>query len=73
MEEILQPVITTFDPAEARALFDATAQKYMHISGDEFLQRWDSGEYRDHMAETRAMRVAVLIPMVRSTSVRANS
>jgi hypothetical protein len=73
VEEMTQTAIDTFDPAEARALFEATAQRYLHISGDEFLQRWDSGLYRNEIAESQAMRVAMLIPMIRTTSARAKS
>ena len=30
---------------EARELFDREARRLFGISGDEFLRRWDSGEY----------------------------
>ena len=32
-------------PEEGRELFDREAQRLFGISGDEFLGRWDSGEY----------------------------
>jgi hypothetical protein len=32
-------------PEEARERFDREAQRLFGISGDEFLRRWDSGEY----------------------------
>ena len=32
-------------PEEARELFEREAQRLFGISGDEFLRRWDSGEY----------------------------
>jgi|GEM_PF-857551 len=62
-----------FTPEEANNLFDATARRYMGISGDEFLQRWDNGEFRDSESQARAMRVAILIPIVRKTSARKKS
>ena len=33
------------NPEEGRELFDREARRLFGISGDEFLRRWDSGEY----------------------------
>lgn len=33
--------------AEAREIFDYQARKLVGMSGDEFLRRWDDGEFRD--------------------------
>ena len=33
--------------AEARELFDYQARKLVGMSGEEFLRRWDEGEFRD--------------------------
>jgi hypothetical protein len=33
--------------AEAREVFDYQARKLMGMSGEEFLRRWDEGEFRD--------------------------
>ena len=60
----------SFGPDEAFQLFDATAMQYMNVSGDEFLRRWDAGVYCNGEERKRAMRVALLIPMIRSTSAR---
>ena len=51
--------------AQARKLFDETADSYLHMSGEEFLRRWDAGQYPDPDADTRVMNVAMLIPLVR--------
>jgi hypothetical protein len=32
---------------DARALFDAEARRVMGMSGEEFLRRYDAGEFRD--------------------------
>lgn len=40
------PDIDLLTEEEARALFDRRARKLLHISGEEFLRRWDAGEYR---------------------------
>ena len=53
---------------EARALFDAEASHWVGVSGEEFLRRWDAGEYRD-IPDTpegrRIMSVIYLIPFGR--------
>lgn len=53
---------------EGRLLFDREARRLLDMSGDDFLARWDAGEYQDlpDSVETRRrMRVALLIPFVR--------
>lgn len=63
----------TIHQEEASRIFNETARRYLSISGSEFLARWDAGIYRDSEMRSRAMRVAILIPMVRSTSARKKS
>jgi hypothetical protein len=62
-----------FGDSEAWCLFEATAQQYLGISGNEFLARWDSGYYSGPHSEAGAMRVAFLIPLVRTTVARKKS
>jgi hypothetical protein len=54
---------------EARELFDRSARHYLGISGDEFLCRWDAGEYDDPDDRTKnppeVMEVASLFPVAR--------
>jgi hypothetical protein len=53
---------------EGRALFDRQAQKALSISGNEFLRRWDGGEYRhvrDNAEGRKVRRLAMLIPFAR--------
>lgn len=55
-------------PEQARELFDSQARKLLGISGEEFLARWDAGEYRDVAdgPDHRAlMRLVMLIPFGR--------
>lgn len=55
-------------PEEGRALFDHQAQKLLNISGEEFLRRWDAGEYReiaDAPGQHHIMRLSMLIPFGR--------
>ncbi len=54
--------------AEGVALFDHQSRRHLGISGDEFLERWDRGEYTraGDLAEARKIRrVARLIRFAR--------
>lgn len=54
---------------ESRELFDRQAERYLGISGEEFLKRWDAGEYGDpddrSVNPPGVMRLAMLLPFVR--------
>ena len=55
---------------EGHRLFDHQARRTLGISGEEFLARWDQGDYRQiaDAAEARKVhRLAMLIPGVRRT------
>ncbi len=56
---------------EARALFEREARRLAGVSGDDFLARWDAGEYRD-LGDTpegrRIAYLALLIPFGRRNS-----
>jgi hypothetical protein len=48
---------------EGRELFDYQARKLLGISGEEFLRRWDAGEYcglADDMDHPEIMHLAML-------------
>jgi hypothetical protein len=62
-----------FSAEEASKLFDETARRYMDMSGKDFLNAWDNGRFATPELKLRAMRVAVLIPLVRKTSARKKS
>lgn len=54
--------------ADARAMFDDEARRIAGVSGDEFLRRWDAGEYADldDTPEGRSLScLAMLIPFGR--------
>jgi len=50
---------------EYAAMFDAAVRKYLGISAEEFVRRWDAGEYVD-IADTpgnlHIMDLAMMIP-----------
>lgn len=54
---------------EGRQLFDRQARRYLGISGEEFLKKWDAGEYGDPDDRTQnppgVMQLAMLLPFVR--------
>ena len=54
---------------EGRELFDRQARRYLDMSGDEFLAKWDAGEFGDPDDRTKnppgVMRLAMLLPFVR--------
>lgn len=62
------PPMIVLDEAEARAEFDAQARHWLGISGEEFLRRWDAGDYQDTFDDEDhpgVLMMAMLIPWVR--------
>jgi hypothetical protein len=56
---------------EGRQLFDQRARHELGISGEEFLRRWGSGEYRripDTPEGRKISLMVMLLPFVRPTS-----
>ena len=49
---------------EGRAMLDRAAREELNISADEFLRRWDDGEYHDSH-DPAITRLAMLIPFAR--------
>ena len=52
-------------PEEGRQILDRAARRRLGISGEEFLRRWDAGEYVEVADEPNLARVAILIPFGR--------
>jgi hypothetical protein len=53
-----------FSPSEARQAFETAAQRYLHMSGEEFLRKWDAGEFDTEDRNPAVMHVASLLPLV---------
>ncbi|MGH2616767.1 MAG: hypothetical protein ACRDJC_16150 [Thermomicrobiales bacterium] len=51
-------------PEEARAIFDREAQRTLGISGEEFLRRWDNGEYQPVPDDTEGRKIARMSMMI---------
>src|SRR6478672_10897778 len=58
------PPIVELSEDEGRALFERQARKYMGMSGDEFLRKWDACEIEDP-DRSEVLTVVFLIPLVR--------
>ena len=43
-------------------LVDRAARRELGMSGDEFIRRWEAGEFRDPDERPEVMRVAMLLP-----------
>jgi hypothetical protein len=61
--ETIEPILST---EEAYAVFDRQVQRLMHgMSGEEFLRRWNAGEYADDAdkpGNRHIIRLAMMIP-----------
>jgi hypothetical protein len=52
-------------PQEGAAIFNEAAQRYLKMSGPEFLRKWDAKEFGDDPDQPGVMDVAFLLPLVR--------
>jgi hypothetical protein len=50
---------------EGRALLDARARRFLGISGEEFLRRWEAGEYGDDWDTAELSPVVAVIGFAR--------
>lgn len=57
----LPPELT---PEEGRAIFDEAARRRLGMSGDEFIRRWEAGEFDEGPERLDVMHVAMLLPLV---------
>lgn len=59
------------DPEAAYEEFDALTQELLGISGEEFIRRWDAGEYADvadDQSNEHIIMIAGFLPFGRKTS-----
>lgn len=61
------PGVIELSESEAASLFDKIAWQRLRISGDEFMKRWNAGDYRgkDWDDVPGLAEVALLIPFAR--------
>ena len=56
--------IRFLDDDEAREYFDTEAYRLLGISGDEFLRRYDAGEYATPDLDDRTLRGVMMMAML---------
>jgi hypothetical protein len=59
------PAAPEYTAEEGRKIFDAAARRHLGMSGDEFLRRWDAGEFADDPDRPEVIEVALMVPLVR--------
>jgi hypothetical protein len=65
------PGVRFVTPEEGRAIFDEEARRVKGMSGEEFIRRWEAGEYKeiaDSAGYLHIGRLASLIPLARQDS-----
>jgi hypothetical protein len=50
---------------EAKAYFDRQARQHLHMTGPEFIRKWDRGQFNGSSDSPAVMRVAMLLPFGR--------
>lgn len=63
-EELEEVEVHEASDEEGRKFFDAAARRFLGISGEEFLRRWDAGEF-DEDDRSEVTHLELLIPLVR--------
>lgn len=58
--------IKELSPEEGMRLFDNAAKYYLEISGQEFLERLNTGEFNDPDVDPDVAQVLALVPFARS-------
>lgn len=65
------PPVYTVTPEQGRRLFDEAVRREMGISGEEFIRRWEAGEYwgiADQSGNRHIVRLIMMIPLARIES-----
>ena len=50
---------------EGRELFDLQARRYLGMSGEEFVLRWEAGEFNEGRENPAVVRLAMLLPFAK--------
>lgn len=57
--------VDVMTPEEAREAFDRAARRYLNMSGEEFLRRWDAGAFGDDADQPGVINLVMLLPLIR--------
>jgi hypothetical protein len=63
--KVQKPRIQKLSKDQARRMFDRQAKHYLHMSGEEFIRRWDRGLFNGKADTPAVIRVAMLLPFGR--------
>jgi hypothetical protein len=63
-DEHVDDGIRFIDDDEAREVFDRNAQRLLGISGDEFLRRYDAGEYNRPLEDPEEENIMIMLMML---------
>jgi hypothetical protein len=64
IEVAIRDHVKVIDEREGLRLLDEASRQYLHMSADEFLRRWDAGEFADKDTP-EITRVSMLISAAR--------
>ncbi|MER5918141.1 hypothetical protein ABT124_49880 [Streptomyces sp. NPDC001982] len=59
------PEVVEVDHVAGAEILDRAARRKLGISGEEFIARWDAGEYEGAEENVKAEEVAMLLPFAR--------
>jgi hypothetical protein len=57
--------IRVLSRGEGRRLLDRQARRHLGVSGEEFVRRWETGQFDSRRDRPEVMRVASLLPFAR--------
>lgn len=60
-----KPKIKELSREQAKRLFNRQAQHYLKMSGKEFIEKWDAGQFNGKADTPAVIRVAMLLPFGR--------
>ncbi len=50
---------------DGRKLLDKQARRYLNMSGDDFIKKWEAGEFGDDSDRPEVMRLVMLVPFAK--------
>lgn len=63
--ETLDPLVHEATREEGWEILERQARKRLRLSAQEYIDRWDSGEFVNGEEHSEALRVAMFLPFVR--------
>jgi hypothetical protein len=63
-DSVAEPEVVYVSPEEGRRMFDEVARQWTGLSGEEFIRRWEAGEYADMVESEDNRHVVELVLMI---------